>query len=455
MAIQVDLKQYIKTYGNHKIKVIATGEGFRNSVPVEKEYTNALFILYTDDGIQVTNVQPNVSSLELLIDGASTKTVDHDITATDDVVIPLTDTTATADTVNLFKVTAHTTYGDFESNEVKTTKILGVSGMYDTAIALTRTDDAVNKTFSIDTDTGIVTSDFDSEFPYNEMTEVTVDDSVFISIPEMWWRIGKDDEGNITDIAVARYKKGYGNWYQSDAFLVGKYLSYQENNKMVSKTGKSASQNYSASQWTTYATANGDGYKPYGCYEHTVLTFLWLIEFANKRSNNVLQGYGSYNLTPTGTTDTIEAVTGYLKANNRMKYRGIEDFVGNDYVWLPDINSAYYTAREVDTYKSGTSGRKQLSYYKNVTTSNNWRNIQALGWDDNNPFICLPSKIGSSTSTTEYFGSAIYGPTGNTDCVARAKAYAQHATYATLVTSIFEYSYSGATDTTTSRLIKY
>lgn len=90
--------------------------------------------------------------------------------------------------------------------------------------------------------TGLVTSDFDDEFPYNTITEVTVGDSLFISIPEMWWRIGKDDEDNITDIAVARYKKGAGNWYKSDAFLVGKYLSYQENNMMLSKSGKATSQ---------------------------------------------------------------------------------------------------------------------------------------------------------------------------------------------------------------------
>ena len=31
MAINLDLKQYINTYGLHNIKVIATGEGFRNS----------------------------------------------------------------------------------------------------------------------------------------------------------------------------------------------------------------------------------------------------------------------------------------------------------------------------------------------------------------------------------------------------------------------------------------
>lgn len=86
-----------------------------------------------------------------------------------------------------------------------TTRVFGVSGMYDSSVALTRTDDSVGKTYTIDSTTGLVTSDFDDEFPYNAMNEVTVGVSLFISIPEMWWRIGKDDEDNITDIAVARY----------------------------------------------------------------------------------------------------------------------------------------------------------------------------------------------------------------------------------------------------------
>ena len=35
-----------------------------------------------------------------------------------------------------------------------------------------------------------------------------------------------------------------------------------------------------------------------------------------------------------------------------MKYRGIEDFIGNDAVWTPDVTGAYYTSRDVETYKA-------------------------------------------------------------------------------------------------------
>ncbi len=453
MAIELDLKQHIKTYGQHTIKVIATGEGFRNSEPVENTYNNLPYIQYTDDGLLVSNVQPGVIAFDLYVDNVLQKTVSHDVTLTDDVLIDLSDTSADPDDVNYFKVVAHTSYGDFDSNETKTTMVFGVSGMYDESVELTRTDDAVNMTYSIDTTTGIVTSDFDNEFPYNEMTEVTIDDNVFISIPEMWWRIGKDESGNITDIAVSKLRKGSGSWYKSDAFLVGKYMSYLENNKMVSKSGKAMTQNYSILNWTSYATANGDGYKPYATYEHTILTFLWLIEFANKRSSNIMTGYASYNLA-TGTTDSIDSPTGYVTSNNRMKYRGIEDFVGNDLLWFPDVTAGYYTSRDVTTYVAGTTNKTQLSYFSNITTSNNWRGIQALGWDDNHPFICIPSKLGGTSGTT-YFGTSMYGPNGNSSYLARGKTYPNYNTYCSLSTLVFDVSYSNAQDNTTSRLIKY
>ncbi len=49
----------------------------------------------------------------------------------------------------------------------------------------------------------------------------------------------------------------------------------------------------------------------------------------------------------------------------------------------------------------------------------------------------------------------MYGPIGNNDYVARSKVYSSHATNTNLITSVFDYTYSSATNTTTSRLIKY
>jgi hypothetical protein len=66
----------------------------------------------------------------------------------------------------------------------------------------------------------------------------------------------------------------------------------------------------------------------------------------------------------------------------------------------------------------------------------------------------LPSKLGSASSTT-YFGTNMYGPNGNNDYLSRSKLYSGYTTNANLLTSVFDYTYSSATDTTTSRLIKY
>ena len=453
MSIHLNLKDYVAKYGTHQIKVIATGEGFRNSEPVINQYVSLPELAVEENEITILNVKKNVSSFDFYVDGTLNQSIEHDIEESDDIVINIESLDLSDGVKHEFYVVAHTSYGDFTSEKAYSTMIFGVSGMYDSNVALTRTDDAIDKSYSIDTQTGIVTSDFDNEFPYSKIEEVTINDNVFISIPAMWFRIGTDEEDNITDIAVAKYRVGEGRWFKTDAFLVGKYLSYQENNVMVSKTGKGTNQNYTATSWTTYAKANGEGYKPYGTYEHTILTFLWLIEFANKRSSNIMPGYSSYNVA-TGGTDSIEAKTGYLTSNSRMKYRGIEDFVGNEMLWLPDVTGNYYTSRDVNTYTSGITDKTQLSYYQNITSSNSWRGILALGWDDDNPFICLPSKLGSTSATT-YFGTSMYGPNNNSSYLPRTKAYPQYNTNCSLSTFVFDLQYTNAQENTSSRLVKY
>ena len=103
---------------------------------------------------------------------------------------------------------------------------------------------------------------------------------------------------------------------------------------------------------------------------------------------------------------------------------------------MPDVTGAYYTSRDVETYKGGTVNKTQLSYYKNIAASQSWRGIQTLGWDGNNPFICLPSKLGSASSTT-YFGTNIYGPIGNNDYLSRSKLYSSYTSNVNIVINCF------------------
>ena len=458
MSTTLDLRKYITKYGIHKISVYATGEGFRNSATVEQEYDCKPFVSYEIDYISVRNIQPGVSKIDLYVDGTVEKTIEHDTSLTDDITVDLTDTSITGSTIKTVYVIVTTDYGEFKSNETTTAQVYGVKGLYDKANTLTRTDHAVDKTYTINN--GKVTSDFDELFPYCEMKEVTDDyGNVFVTIPEMWWRIETDDDHNIMSIAVCKDKKLDGKWFRSDAFQVGKYLAYNENGKMVSKSGKSQGQNYSAVGWTAYATANGDGYKPIGLYEQTILDFLWLVEFANKDSKQVMAGY-YYNNSVTGLTDSISDSTGYLpNTNGKMKYRGIEDFTGNDCVWCPDITTNYYVTRDVNYYKAGTTGKKQLCYWENVKSmaSWSWKCVMALGWDDDNPFFCFPSKIGSNGQSTEYFKAGMYGPYNSADYCGRAKFYTNYnTTYNTqLFSFIMEYNYNSTNDQTTSRLVRY
>lgn len=92
MAVELDLRNYVKKYGKHLLKVIATGEGFRNSEPVITEFESRPYIEYSEDGITVTNIQKGVSEIELYVDERLAKTVQHDPDDIGDVLIDFTDT---------------------------------------------------------------------------------------------------------------------------------------------------------------------------------------------------------------------------------------------------------------------------------------------------------------------------------------------------------------------------
>lgn len=116
--------------------------------------------------------------------------------------------------------------------------ILGVSGLYQSEPGLTRTDDAVGLSWTMNNN--VISSDFDDKFPYNLMQRETIDGDVFVYIPAMYWRIGYDSNHYITDIAVAPAAMGVGEnqiLAHSDAFYYGAYGAIVAQDVMYSKSG--------------------------------------------------------------------------------------------------------------------------------------------------------------------------------------------------------------------------
>ena len=120
MALEVDLKQYVKTYGEHTLVINVTGDGFRKSEDITYTYESKPFIKSYIDHIHVSNIQENVSQIDFYVDGALWKSIEHDITSTDEMDIDYSDTPITPTSDNAIYLNFITTYGEFKSNETRT-----------------------------------------------------------------------------------------------------------------------------------------------------------------------------------------------------------------------------------------------------------------------------------------------------------------------------------------------
>lgn len=285
--------------------------------------------------------------------------------------------------------------------------ILGVSGLYQSAPALTRTDDAVGKTWTMSNN--VISSDFDDLFPYNLMKRHAIDDDEFVFIPELYLRIGHDANGILTDVAVAPLEMAAGEnqiVVHVDAFYFGAYGASVSGGKMRSKTGVARQYNVSCGNFRTYAKARGAKYRQLDLYHMRVLDFLWLIEFATKNSDAVMWGYTGYGQN-CGATDSLTAPSAQLADKGRMRWRYIEDFVGNG---LEFFDGAYGLGATQDESKYGQAVT-DVTYEQ----YSNGYCLTALKISEDYPLLAVPGGYVNNSSYDTYFCDSLYCVSG--DCV--------------------------------------
>ena len=309
--------------------------------------------------------------------------------------------------------------------------ILGVSGLYQSAPALTRTDDAVGKTWTMSNN--VISSDFDSLFPYNLMKRHTIDGDEFVFIPELYLRIGHDTNGLLTDVAVAPLEMTAGEnqvVVHVDAFYFGAYGASVSGGKMYSKSNVARQGSVTCGNFRTYAKARGAKYRQLDLYHMRVLDFLWLIEFATKNSDAVMQGYTSYNGT-CGATDSLTVPSGQLSNGGRMRWRYIEDFIGNGYEFF---DGAYGLGATQDESKYGqTVTDVEYSAYSGYCLS-------ALKISENYPLLAVPGGYVSNGNYNTYFCDCVYSASG-------AYVYFRGRNATSANDGLFQWNYDGSTNT--------
>lgn len=283
--------------------------------------------------------------------------------------------------------------------------IYGVSGLYQSDPVLTRTDDAVGMSWTMNDN--IISSDFDNVFPYNQMVRETIDGDVFVKIPAMYWRIGFDSNYNITDIAVSEGEMpGSENkvFVHTDAFYYGAYGASVTDNVMHSKSGVARQYSTTIADFRTYAKARGTKYRQLDLYHMRVLDFLWLIEFATKNSDAVMQGYPIYNKN-CGATDSLTVPSGQLSNGGRMRWRYIEDFIGNGYEFF---DGACGLGATQDESKYG----QQVTDVTYTQFANRYC-LLALKISGSYPLLAVPGGEVNNNNYDTYFCDYLYCLSGN------------------------------------------
>lgn len=429
MATIIDLRDKLPAYGRYVIKARAEAPDFDSSDEVSTEFVFGATIAVADGALTVVRCLEGVSQFEIRIDGVVVGTVDYDYSEEwsvdlaqyqDDESKHYIAVRAIGDGIsedNLSNVVYdYTAYSP----------IYGVSGMYSFPVALTRTDDAAGMSYTINSD-GTINSDFDDVFPWNK-TQLVTDDygNEFVSFPTMYFRVGVDSSKRITSIAVSGAPHDGDTWYEVAPFSYGRYGGYVSNSKLCSMSGKTRTASTTRANFRTYAANNGDGYHQLDLYHHTVMMFLWWIEWATKDSSAIMTGCisgsgttGGTTTMPTGGTDALTTPSGYELTRKQMRYHYIEDFIGNymefvDGVYMGRAGTSYYDYATADPSKFGdtTTNHTKLAYPCNASYS--YPTIAAFGWDSSNPFLCTPTAAVNNSSYNTYFCDRIYRTTSST-----------------------------------------
>ena len=434
-----DISADYTAYGVYAIHAISTASGYTESYYGEARYTVGATIAINNGIISIVDIISGVTGFRVYIDGARGSEVAYDGSSSWSL-----DMSEYEESVEDGKHTVElcalgTGIADNRSNAVTwfvgTSPIYGVSGLYASAPALTRTDDAEGMSFTINNSSGAIASDFNDVFPWNVAEVVDDDAGKFVSFPEMYFRIGVDSNGRMTDVAVSAQPSNEGTWYKVDPFMYGCYGASVANNKMRSVSGVERT-NYSRAKYRTRAFNNGEGYLPIDLYHRNVLMLLWWIEFATKKSDSIMTGRIAYSGTsggssrrPCGGTDSVPTPSGFETAYAQMRYHYIEDFIGNvwemvDGIYMNNVGQYDYVTADPTKFSDTTDGKAALSY---VNPSNN--EIAAYGWDPDNPFLFMPIETVSNNSYNTYFCDRVYHNSGCPVMLAGARYNDSNANY--------------------------
>lgn len=310
-------------------------------------------------------------------------------------------------------------------------KIYGVEGEINQESLLTRTDDAVDMTYTIHTTEGLIDSDFDSADIYKNIREYTdARGNVFVSIPKHYVKYTWNESNNTLKTQISSYKyPGFilypcfrlDSGIEIDSIKVGKYDCGGTSERATSVSGVAPLGNITIDDMRTACKANNTSavrtYQQLDIWTWVMIQDLFKVEFATTNSQAVMRGrVDDGSLANSGSCDEIGVnKSGWNLTTHVMTYRGIENLYGNTNQWLDGINllsyQAYVCYKTASYHSEVTTGDYSVVDYHLATGSGN---ADQIGFDPNNPFVRLAVHyngtdydVGGYYNDSSAFGGAV------------------------------------------------
>ena len=169
-------------------------------------------------------------------------------------------------------------------------------------------------------------------------------------IPEFWIKVVDDPSSSLRTYYLADSTVEGFTLHPGSGQYVG---AYPTSNSKESKSGKTRQGSQSIVTMRTNARTKGSGWGLIDIAERNAIEFLYIIEFANWNSQNMI-GDGPTSDYATGYTDSMTYHTG-KGTNNAIKYRHIEGLWRSQYEWTDGFNTVaghHYVSTDRDNYQS-------------------------------------------------------------------------------------------------------
>ena len=274
--------------------------------------------------------------------------------------------------------------------------------------------------------TGSGSSPFDSIAPWKDMKRFNVigselvpdTDSRFdeaandtvVYIPEFYYTAYKDTSGQKWLWAISPTQLEGSKKHPGSGVYVGRFHTSGSESAVFTKGGAAPLANVTRANFRTYSKAKGEAWRQLDLKVWSAIQMLYLVEFANWHSQDVLGGgQNSGSVKNTGAT-TGAAYHTIKRTGSSNAYRWIENPFSNVYTWVDGYVASSrnsYIGTDPASYGDTTTGLEAAGI---KLPSSGY--ISGLGYSEKCAWAFIPDTASGGSAST-YIPDYVYSSTGS------------------------------------------